>query len=60
MLMSAASPVLTLVPRAEKDLLRQGYNHRDKTRVQMPAKMFPLLKLLCLLFMSPTLGFETK
>ncbi len=35
--------------------------HRDKTRVQqMPAKMFPHLKLLCLLFMGPTLGFETK
>jgi len=35
-------------------------NHRDKTRVQMPAKMFPHLKLLCLLFMGPTLGFDTK
>ncbi len=34
--------------------------HRDKTRVQMPAKMFPHLKLLCLLFMGPTLGFDTK
>jgi hypothetical protein len=34
--------------------------HRDKTRVQMPAKMFPHLKLLCWLFMGPTLGFETK
>jgi hypothetical protein len=28
--------------------------------VQMPAKMFPHLKLLCLLFMSPTLGFDAK
>jgi hypothetical protein len=28
--------------------------------VQMPAKMFPHLKLLCLLFMGPTLGFDTK
>jgi hypothetical protein len=35
-------------------------NHRDKTRVQMPAKMFPHLKLLCLPLMGPTLGFDTK
>ncbi len=34
--------------------------HRDKTRVQRPAKMFPQLKLLCLLLMGPTLGFDTK
>jgi hypothetical protein len=34
--------------------------HTDKTRVQMPAKIFPHLKLLCLLFMGPTLGFDTK
>jgi hypothetical protein len=33
--------------------------HRYKTRVQMSAKMFPQLKLLCLLFMGPTLGFDT-
>jgi hypothetical protein len=26
----------------------------------MPAKMFPNLKLLCWLFMGPTLGFDTK
>ena len=26
----------------------------------MPAKMFPHLKLLCWLFMGPTLGFDTK
>jgi len=26
----------------------------------MPAKMFPHLKLLCLLFMGHTLGFDTK
>jgi hypothetical protein len=26
----------------------------------MPAKMFPYLKLLCSLFMGPTLGFDTK
>jgi hypothetical protein len=26
----------------------------------MPAKMFPHLKLLFLLFMGPTLGFDTK
>jgi hypothetical protein len=35
-------------------------HHRDKTRVKMPAKMFPHLKVLCLLFMGPTLGFDTK
>jgi len=34
--------------------------HRDKTRVQMPAKIFPHLKLKCYLFMDPTLGFDTK
>ncbi len=26
----------------------------------MPAKMFPHLKLICWLFMGPTLGFDTK
>ncbi len=31
-----------------------------KTRVQLPAKMFPHLKLLHWLFMGPTLGFDTK
>ncbi len=30
------------------------------TKVQMPAKMFLHLKLLCWLFMGPTLGFDTK
>ncbi len=34
--------------------------HRDKTRVQMAAKMFPDLKLLCWLFMGPTFGFDTE
>ncbi len=34
--------------------------HRDKTRMQMPAKMFLHLKLLCWLFMGPTLGFDSK
>ncbi len=29
-----------------------GGMHRDKTRVQMPAKKFPHLKLLCWLFMG--------
>jgi hypothetical protein len=33
--------------------------HRDNTRVQMPTKMFPHLKLLCWLFVGPTLGFDT-
>ncbi len=36
------------------------YDHRDKARMQMPAKMFPHLKLLCLPYMGPTLGFDTK
>ncbi len=26
----------------------------------MPAKMFPHLNILCLLFIGPTLGFDTK
>ncbi len=34
--------------------------HRDKSRVQMHAKMFPHLKLFCLLFIGPSLGFDTK
>ncbi len=38
----------------------EGKAHRDKTRVKMPAKMFPHLKLLCWLFSGPTLGFDTK
>jgi hypothetical protein len=37
-----------------------GHNHRDKTRVQMPAKIFHPLKVKCLLFMGPTLGFEIE
>jgi hypothetical protein len=28
--------------------------------VQMPAKIFPHLKVKCQLFMGPTLGFDTK
>ncbi len=36
------------------------YKHRDKTRVQMPEKMFPDLKLLYWLLMGPTLGFNTQ
>jgi hypothetical protein len=32
----------------------------DKTRVQMPAKIFPHLKLLCLLFIGSTLDFDKK
>jgi hypothetical protein len=36
------------------DLLAQtNSNHRDKPRVQTPAKMFPHLKLLCWLFKGP-------
>ncbi len=34
--------------------------HRDRTRVQMLAKIFPHLKVKCLLFMGPTFGFDTK
>jgi hypothetical protein len=34
--------------------------HGDKTRVQMLAKNFPHLKVLCQLFMGPTLGFDIK
>ncbi len=41
-------------------LMLKCCNHRHKTRVQMPAKMFPQLKLLCWLLMGPTLGFDTK
>jgi hypothetical protein len=37
-----------------------GADDKDKTRVQMLAEMFPHLKLLCLLFMGPTLGLDTK
>jgi hypothetical protein len=35
-------------------------DHRAKTRAQMLAKMFPRLKVLCQLFMGPTLGSNTK
>jgi hypothetical protein len=46
-------------PRKEhKRCLRSS--HRDRTRVQMLAKIFPHLKVKCLLFMGPTLGFDTK
>ncbi len=44
----------------ESQKYHEGNSHRDKTRVQMPAKMFPHLKLLCWLFMGSTLGFDTK
>ncbi len=37
-----------------------GLTHRDETRVQMPAKIFPHLKVKCQLFMGPTLGFDTE
>ncbi len=36
------------------------WRHRDKTKVQMPAKIFPHLKVKCYLFMGPALGFDTK
>ena len=41
-------------------LAKRSIMHRDKTRVQTHAKMFPHLKLLCWLFMDPALGFDTK
>ncbi len=47
----------TFTARAEHEL---DQLHREKTRVPMPAKMFPHLKLLCCLFMGPALGFDTK
>jgi len=53
LLCKARSHLLTLAHKIR-------LNHRDETRVQMPAKMFPHLKLLCLLFMGPTLGFGHK
>ncbi len=37
-----------------------GTTHRDTTRVQTLAKMFPHLKLFFWLFMGPTCGFDTK
>ncbi len=50
-----------LLDRLKKKIVKfNARTHRDKTRVQVPAKMFPRLKLLCWLFMGPTLGFDTK
>jgi hypothetical protein len=43
-----------------KELILDCLTHRDKTRVQIAAKMFNHLKLLCWLFMGPTLGFDAK
>ncbi len=37
-----------------------SFTHRDKTRVKMPAKIFPRLNVKCYLFMGPTLGFDTE
>jgi hypothetical protein len=56
---SGCSTVVEHLPR-HPEVKGLSPRHRDKTRVQMPAKMFPHLKLLCLLFMGPTLGFDTK
>jgi hypothetical protein len=36
------------------------WEHRDMTRVQMAAKIFPHLKLLGWQFMGPTLGFDAE
>ena len=56
-------PTAGWIQTLDLSILSQGFyhcaNHRDKTRMQMPAKMFPHLKLLCWLFMG-TLGFDTK
>jgi hypothetical protein len=49
-----------LLSKVSKAVSVAQHSHRDTTRVQMPAKMFPHLKLLCWLFMGPTLGFDTK
>jgi hypothetical protein len=51
----------------EKVFLRHSFGvlhyktfyHIDKTRVQMPAKIFPHLKVKCQLFMGPNPGFDT-
>jgi hypothetical protein len=60
---TVALAVLVLAPWAVQPV-SQGAKvskyHRDMTRVQMLAKMFPHLKLLCWLFIGPTLGFDTK
>jgi hypothetical protein len=54
------SPMETLFKSSLSMSEDLAINHRDKTRVHMPAKMFPRFKLLCWLFMGPTLGFDTK
>ncbi len=38
----------------------QHTDYRDKARMQMPAKIFPHLKVKCKLFMGPNLGFDTE
>jgi hypothetical protein len=55
-----STAVAQLVERLTYNPNFKGSNHRDKTRLQMPAKMFPHLKLLCWLFMGATLCFDTK
>ncbi len=50
-----------LLSKVSKAVSVAHHSHRDMTKVlQMPAKMFPHLKLLCWLFMGPALGFDTK
>ncbi len=49
-----------LLSKVSKAVSVAQHSHRDTTRVQMLAKMFPHLKLLCWLCMGPTLGFDTK
>ncbi len=49
-----------ILSKVSKAVSVAQHSHRDMTIVQMPAKMFPHLKLLCWLFMGPALGFDTK
>jgi hypothetical protein len=54
-------PVYVIIEDALKETnSKKGKTIENNTTVQMPAKMFPHLKLLCLLFMGPTLGFDAK
>ncbi len=55
--------VSIIVLHSDINSLKSGLlhlTHRDKTRVQRPAKMFRHLKSLCLLLMGPTFGLDAK
>jgi hypothetical protein len=52
-----------LIPLGEKKMAKKANGtciECIETRVQMPAKIFPHLKVKCYLLMGPTLGFDTK